>query len=97
MKPHATIAGLAALPEFADDDAIGLALLGPRRACEWKALAPLYERDGLPKMDPRLGCRYVPAVRAFFDNSYGLAPSAPKAPNGIERPEAWLTRSKRRA
>lgn len=87
------------LPWFADDKTLGAALLGPERACEWPALAALYELKGLPKIDPRMGGRYVPAVKAFFDHAYGLDRSAvaPAAPDGIERPEAWTTRSKRRA
>jgi hypothetical protein len=87
------------LPLFADEDAIGAAVLGPKRACEWKALAALYERQGLPKIDQVMGGRYVPAVKAFFDRAYGLdgpASLVSAAPDGIERPEAW-TKSKRRA
>lgn len=83
---------LERLPLFADDAAIGLALLGPARACEWKALAPLYERQGLPKIDKVMGGRYVPAVKAFFDQQYNLSPLVPAAPDGIERPEAWKSR-----
>jgi hypothetical protein len=86
------------LPLFADEDAIGAAVLGPKRACEWRALAALYERQGLPKIDEVMGGRYVPAVKAFFDHIYGLygASVVPAAPDGIERPETWK-RSKRRA
>jgi len=85
------------LPLFADEDAIGAAVLGPKRSCEWRALATLYERQGLPKIDPVMGGRYVPAVKAFFDHVYGLGASMmPAAPDGIERPETW-TKSKRRA
>ena len=39
------------LPLFADDTAIGGALLGPQRACEWSAIASLLEGRGLPKID----------------------------------------------
>jgi hypothetical protein len=85
------------LPLFADETAIGAAVLGPKRACEWKALAALYERQGLPKIDEVMGGRYVPAVKAFFDRAYGLDASlVPAAPDGIERPEAWK-KSKRQA
>jgi hypothetical protein len=86
------------LPLFADDRSLGAALLGRERACEWKSLAALYERQGLPKIDEVMGGRYVPAVKAFFDRTYGLdgpASPVPAAPDGIERPEAWK-RSKRR-
>jgi hypothetical protein len=86
------------LPLFADEPSIGAAVLGPRRACEWTALAALYERQGLPKIDEVMGGRYMPAVKAFFDRVYGLNGTAgpiPAAPDGIERPGAWK-RSKRR-
>jgi hypothetical protein len=85
------------LPLFADEMAIGSAILGPGRAGEWKALAALYERQGLPKIDQVMGGRYVPAVKAFFDHVYGLdRPESlvPASPDGIERPDAWK-RSKR--
>jgi hypothetical protein len=87
------------LPLFADEPSIGAAVLGPGRAAEWKALAAVYERQGLPKIDEVMGGRYVPAVKAFFDRVYGLDGTAslvPAAPDGIERPEAWK-KSKRRA
>ena len=65
-------------------------LLGSKRACEWKGLAPLYERQGFPKIDPVIGGRYVPAIKAFFDKQYGIA-TLPTAPDGIDRPETWKT------
>lgn len=79
------------LPLFADDDAIGQALLGALRAREWKDIAPLYERQGFPRIDPIMGGRYVPAVRAFFDRQHGLLvlPGPIKRADGIERPEGW--------
>lgn len=90
MKPTR----LEELPLFADDAAIGRALLGDR-ACEWKALAGLYERQGFPKIDALMGGRYVPAVRAFFDREYGLSSLVPAAPDGTERPEAWTSQKRR--
>jgi hypothetical protein len=88
------------LPLFADDSAIGAAVLGHSRANEWRGIAALYEGQGMPKMDPVHGGRYVPAVKAFYDHVYRLGQpataAAPAAPDGVERPETW-TRSKRRA
>jgi hypothetical protein len=84
------------LPMFADDAAIGQALLGTVRADEWPSLVPLYEREGFPRIDPVMGGRYVPAIKAFFDRQYGLSSVAPTARNGIERPERWNA-PKRRA
>lgn len=97
MTARATISGLADLPWFADDEAIGIALLGRDRACEWKSLAPLYERQGLPKIDEIMGGRYVPAVKAFFDKQYGLASLVPEAPDGVENPAAWKSGRRRLA
>jgi hypothetical protein len=81
---------LEELPLFASDAEIGAALLGSKRACEWKGLAPLYERQGFPKIDPVIGGRYVPAIKAFFDKQYGIA-TLPTVPDGIDRPETWKT------
>ena len=61
------------LPLFADDAAIGAALLGSQRAGEWTQLAALLEVRGLPEIDALMGGRYVPAIKAFFDRDYGLA------------------------
>ncbi|MCX7298083.1 MAG: hypothetical protein NTU64_14715 [Hyphomicrobiales bacterium] len=79
------------LPLFASDREIGAALLGFERACEWKALAPLYERKGFPKIDSIMGGRYVPAIKAFFDNQYGLGSIIPTTSDGTDRPETWKT------
>lgn len=62
----------ADLPLFATDTELGLALLGRARAALWGNIALEFEQEGLPKNDPRLGGRYVPAVKAFFDRQYGL-------------------------
>lgn len=81
------------LPLFADDLAIGRALLGGARAKEWVALAPMYEGRGLPRVDRLLGGRYVPAVRRFFDREYGLeGPGAVSSPDGSEDWSAWKTK-----
>jgi hypothetical protein len=77
------------LPLFANDNDLGEAILGKKRASEWKALAPLYERQGLPKIDALMAGRYVPAVKAFFDRAYGLASLVQSAPDGIEDEDAW--------
>jgi hypothetical protein len=81
------------LPLFADDSLLGAALLGEDRASEWRNLVPMYERRGFPKVDPVMGGRYVPAVRAFFDGEYGINNARVSAPDGGERP--WKE-SKRR-
>jgi hypothetical protein len=80
---------LDALPLFADDTALGAALLGPRRSREWRQIATLLEARGLPKIDDLMGGRYVSAVRAFFDRECGLKERAVLAPDGVEDLGAW--------
>lgn len=87
---------LDTLPLYADDSAIGAAIMGPKRAGEWKALAPLLEAKGLPKIDKTFGGRYVPSVREFFELINGRTPLVPAAPDGLEHPEAWATNRRRR-
>lgn len=88
---------LETLPAFAGEAELGKALLGARRAGEWRALAPLLERRGLPKIDPLMGGRYVPAVKAFFDSDNGLAAGRPLQSDGVEDLGAWKNRLKRPA
>lgn len=85
------------LPLFAGERELSVALLGAERACEWKDLAPLLERRGLPKIDALLGGRYSPAVKAFFDHEYNLTPAAPAAPPGRENITSWNTRERKRS
>jgi hypothetical protein len=85
------------LPLFADDMAIGAALLGAARAGEWKAIAPLLEQKGLPKIDQLHGGRYVPAVKSFYDRDNLIAVLAPASPDGVEHPESWSRERRRRA
>jgi hypothetical protein len=71
------------LPLFARDEEIGEAVLGRDRKGEFAAIAQLQERDGMPKVCPVYGGRYVPGVKAFLDAQYGLS-TVPLAPNGME-------------
>jgi hypothetical protein len=82
---------LEALPLFAADDAIGAALLGPKRVAEFKQIVPLLEARGLPKVDQLMGGRYTRAVIAFFDHEYGLdrGGDVPLAPDGPEHFDKW--------
>jgi hypothetical protein len=97
MTRAAKASSVELLPLFATDDVIGAALLGPERVQEWRQIAPMLEARGLPKVDPLMGGRYVPAVRAYFDHQYGLDRSgaSPLAPDGVENLEAW--KQKRRS
>jgi hypothetical protein len=38
----------------------------------WRAIAPLLEREGLPRIDTLMGGRFWPAVVAFFHVRYGV-------------------------
>lgn len=89
---------LDSLPLFASEEAIATALLGTGNAVKWRNLAPLLERQGLPRIDPELGGRYIPAVKAFFDNKYGLISSPPLATqDGTERfDDGWKRNARKR-
>lgn len=36
----------------------------------WRRLAPMLERDGMPRKDALIGKRYWPAVRAWLDRRH---------------------------
>lgn len=55
---------------------------------EWAAKAKVLERDGLPRIDPLMGGRFWPAVRAYFLARYGLAGAKALAPDGPENLDA---------
>jgi hypothetical protein len=57
---------VAHLPLYPDEDQIARAVLGSRRAHEWKAKAIILERQGLPAIDPLMGGRPWAAVLKFF-------------------------------
>lgn len=88
---------LEPLPLFATDDVIGAMLLGAGRVREFRQIVSLLETRGFPKIDQLMGGRYVPALRAFFDQQYGLDRSGapPLAPDGVEDFEKWKQRPKR--
>ncbi|BBF92680.1 hypothetical protein BLTE_13650 [Blastochloris tepida] len=59
-------------PLYISDKEAGLLLLGRKRASEWPAIATVLERSGLPKVDPLMGGRYWPAVKAWLDRRHGV-------------------------
>jgi hypothetical protein len=99
MARAAKASSVESLPLFATDDEIGAALLGADRVQEWRQMAPLLEQRGLPKVDPLMGGRYVPAVRAYFDHQYGLdrGGALPLARDGLEDFDGWRRKQKRPA
>jgi hypothetical protein len=72
------------LPLFSDDESIGEAVLGKERAGEFAGFAALLEHQGMPKINPFWGGRYVPAVKAFLDMDNGLSTLAPAKTDGME-------------
>jgi hypothetical protein len=39
---------------------------------DWPSIALILERNGFPRVDPIMGCRYWPACESYFDRQYGL-------------------------
>lgn len=72
------------LPLYAKDEELGEAVLGRERKHEFSALAQLYERDGMPKINPVWGGRYTLSVKQFLDAQNGLSSAVPLAANGVE-------------
>lgn len=81
----------AEMPLFPCEADIARAVLGPGRVSEWKAIAIILERHGLPMKDPIFGARYWPAVKAWFDRRAGLHNHfIPSKVGGMERPRESL-------
>jgi hypothetical protein len=89
-------ASLDALPLYASDEQIGVAILGKGRAKEWCAIALGLERKGLPQVDPIHRGRYVPAVKQWYDARHGVGTSTGGKADGPEDWGSW-NQSKRRA
>ena len=60
------------LPLYPSEDEIAVAVLGQKRARLWPGLAVVLERQGLPRVDPQFGGRYLPAVEDFLDRRHHL-------------------------
>jgi hypothetical protein len=56
---------------------------------EWAAKAKVLERDGLPAVDPLMGGRYWPAVKAHFRRRYGLSSIEMSRHDGEENLDAF--------
>lgn len=54
-------------PLFASEEQIAEIFMGPGRTRDWKERIGVLEHEGLPKIDPLMGGRYLPAVKKFFD------------------------------
>lgn len=88
---------LSALPLFATDREIAVAVVGKERASMYiKAVIPMLERQGFPRIDPLHDGRPVLLVRRFYEGYLGItAGFNVAAPDGKEDLSVW-DRSKRR-
>ena len=69
-------------PLFLTDDELADILLGKDGRAIWTAVAPLYEREGMPKPEPMMPGprrRFWPAVEAWFHARYGLGGNASRS------------------
>jgi len=72
-------------PLYLSEAAIAERVLGPKSKAQWTSIAVLWEREGLPRIDPMTGCRYWPAVLSFLDRRHGLhQTSLPSSADGAE-------------
>jgi hypothetical protein len=54
-------------------------------AAKWNSIAAVWEREGLPRIDPMTGMRFWPAVESFLLRRHGLITSiVPTQPDGSE-------------
>ena len=60
---------------YPDEKEIARLVLGDR-APIWSGVSSVWEKIGLPRIDPLTGGRYWPAVQAFMDRRYNLAPTS---------------------
>ena len=83
---------LAALPLFATDQQLAVAIVGKARAGMWiKTVIPQLERTGFPRVDPLHGARPVPLVMKFYDGYFGVVAGF-AAIDGEERLGQWRKR-----
>lgn len=87
---------LDALPVFATDREIAVAIVGRAKANHWlEAVLPQLERRGFPAVDPLHEGRAVPLVRTFYDGYFGItAAFAMAKTDGEERLGQWKKRKK---
>lgn len=71
---------LESLPLFASEEEISAAILGPGKTVAWRGIVKILEDRGLPRIDGLHGGRYVPAVKAFYDDMYGVRQGGRPAP-----------------
>jgi hypothetical protein len=68
------------MPLYPDEEQIARAVLGPKRAKQWRSIAKFLEdKEGLPRVDVFMGGRYWPAVEFYFKQRNGMH-SMPERP-----------------
>jgi hypothetical protein len=77
-------ASAAALSLYKPEAEIAELVLGAG-ARNWTAISIIWEREGLPRIDPMTGMRFWPAVQSFLLRRHGLVEALiPTQPDGIE-------------
>lgn len=71
---------------YKDEREIARMVLGDG-AAGWDALAAVWEREGLPKIDPMTGKRFWPAVEKFLYRRHGLI--VEDVPSKVDGAEQW--------
>jgi hypothetical protein len=74
-------------PLYQSEAQIARKVLGANRLDEWRGLAVILERAGLPRIDPMFGGRFWPAVKAWFKKRNGVdivAPGRVMTQDGVE-------------
>jgi len=74
-------------PLYLSEAAIADRVLGRNSKARWESIAAMWEREGLPRIDPLTGCRYWPAVRTFLDRRHGLGQAI--LPASVDGAENW--------
>jgi hypothetical protein len=90
---------LSKLPLFATDDEIAIAMVGRKRASEWKRRAlKILEHRGFPAFDALHGGRPVPLIRKWYEMHMGLNLDRvrPDIEGGKENLSAWTRTRQRR-
>lgn len=90
---------LDALPLFATDQQIAVAVVGRAKAETWRRRTlPILEARGFPRVDPLHEGRPTALIRKYYDTYLGL--NASYVPTGAaeeEDPDSWLQGRRSRA
>lgn len=54
------------VPLYLSEREIALRVVGTGGVKRWPGIAAVLEREGLPRVDPLIGARFWPSVRAFL-------------------------------